>query len=186
MEEEKIIQSSIDENESINEDKPADTELLPKRVGGWLLLFIISLVIITPIINISSIIKSIQTINSLSFEAMGSGFNTEIAQARLYLILETVISCMLILFGMFAGICLWRTTKNAVKITKYYLLCILIKITLSMILFYAFGLHNAPYMQGSVMSIMVPMVLQPLIYFTIWYSYLCKSERVKATYNSEE
>ena len=98
------------------------------------------------------------------------------------LIIDAVLSLGIAGFGMFAGIQLWRIRPGAVQAAKKYLYC-------------ALGYHvigiGLPWIAGLPPEDTKPMIvagirdtMRGLIHFAIWFSYLNKSKRVRATYTS--
>ncbi len=116
-------------------------------IGGWLLFFIISLTIINPI--------SYVWLFSYNYDP----FNI-----------------VLLIFSLTAGIFLWRKEKGAIKLTKAYLLTIVIVSFLGVFLTCSNdpSIDCAEYVGYNLLSI--------IVYPIIWNSYLNKSERVKNTY----
>jgi hypothetical protein len=85
-------------------------------------------------------------------------------------------------FSVYAGIGLFCRRPGAVHMAKCYLLCFLCCVVVSPILPFMAGLPSV------VNEAMIPDAIKStfgsVIFFAIWYSYLCKSKRVRATYNS--
>ena len=141
-----------------------------KGVGGWLLLFCIGLIVFGPLLFCSSIANltpSTIPINSL----------------RALVRIDLFCSALLMLLGMAVGIGLIKNkTSEAVKFAKAYLIIRLA---------YALGSIPLPYLldlpsdiAARFVASLIGNAIAIIIYFAIWYLYLSKSKRVKATYYS--
>ena len=92
-----------------------------------------------------------------------------------YLFKEICNECV----SIYAGIQLWMVKKNAVKKVKYILIIFLI---------YGIIINLAPYLYlpstlvNNDIAKDIYSIIGPIIYFTIWFTYLSKSKRVKVTY----
>jgi hypothetical protein len=123
------------------------------------------------------------TINNIT-----SGYNA----SRLYFdqfpglltitLVDGFLSAALTVFSIYAGISLWKKKPGAVTLAKKYLLAFLGYAVIAAVLPFMAGLPS------EANSAMVPGVIRDavrsLIYVAVWYSYLSKSVRVKATYGS--
>lgn len=137
-----------------------------KGVKGWLLFFCISLTMIGPlftIYNLAVISENLERISYFSSRLKG------VLQFDMFLAVGMMI------FSITAGVFLWSRRKNAVIIAKRFLVTLLI-----------FGFGESfilPVLGGiSPTGDSIVSMLQVIIYFSIWFSYLKKSKRVKATY----
>ncbi|OPY77720.1 MAG: hypothetical protein A4E64_01013 [Syntrophorhabdus sp. PtaU1.Bin058] len=140
-------------------------------VKGWLLVLCICLTILDPA---SAFIMLIAVTN-----ATKPYFDQNPGLFRLILI-GGICSTCLIVFSMYAGLSLWRVAPNAVTIAKRYLTSVFLYSLLSIFLPAIVGLSeaSAPDMaQTSTVNNIITMV-----YPTLWYLYLIRSKRVKATY----
>ena len=134
-------------------------EQTSKYVGvrGWLLFFCIWLVAFIPLFNFLAVIPVFE--QSLNIEKVMS--------------IELLLQIAVLLISMLAGLALWIKMKNAIKIAKIALFTILLR---------------APVISFAIMDPSTDMyrlrlnTLVGALYFAIWYSYLKKSKRVKATY----
>ena len=90
-------------------------------------------------------------------------------------VIDLLLSCGLIAFSIYAGISLWLVKPGAVQITKRFLWSYLAYCGVTAIL---------PFMAG--LPAMIPEIItntsRGAVFFAIWYSYLNKSKRVKATF----
>jgi hypothetical protein len=86
----------------------------------------------------------------------------------------------LIAFSIYAGVGLWSIRPGAVRTAKKYFLFYLGYAVIAAALPFMAGLPSAA--NEAVIGGAVKGTLGGLVSFAIWYSYLNKSERVKATY----
>jgi uncharacterized membrane protein YqgA involved in biofilm formation len=136
-----------------------------ESIGGWLLLLCISLTILSPL-------RTIYT-NSLNIMIISS-FLDEFDKGDQYLILfETILGIGITIYSIVAGVHLWKIKPNAVKFAKTFFLVFLGYIILIAI-FSTIVKIESNYIKNTIGNI---------LYFTIWYLYLDKSERVKKTYS---
>jgi hypothetical protein len=146
-----------------------------KEVGGWLLLFCISLTILSPLITIYTFITSYGATYTLFDEFPG---------LESILIVDGILSSFVMFFSIRAGIALWKIAPNAVKTAKNYLLIYLGYSAIAVFLPYMAGLPS--YANDEMLPETLLGIFRTLIYFGIWYSYLNVSVRVKETYISTE
>jgi hypothetical protein len=144
-----------------------------KGVGGWLLFFCIVLTIIGPLVGIFNLASGFATCYPLleRFPAL-----------ILLLLVDTILSLALIAFGIVTGIMLWRVLPNARKIAKIYLWSSLGYAVIATILPFVVGLPQETY--KAMLPEVIGTLFKGMIFFGIWFSYLCTSKRVKATYES--
>lgn len=145
-----------------------ETEVKEKKlkgVGGWLLFFIITLTILNPIVQIVSVVKVFTNIADVP---------VELYNLRNIIIMDSIIGSVVILFGVYAGLCLWRVKGNAVKMVKiFFIVGIVYNIIIS-----AFYVKAIPVLN----QVAAKNVVRILAYSGIWYCYLINSDRVKNTY----
>lgn len=139
-------------------------------VGGWLAFFCLALVVFSPVRNAFLLYTSYTDITS-TFNNVSYIF---------FAISVPVIA--LVLFGMYCGIQLWLIRKNAVKLTKIYLITYIVVNTLSLSLVFLGG-FTAEAFEVFTSQMLVP-YLQACGFFGIWFSYLKVSKRVANTYAS--
>lgn len=149
-----------------------------RGVKGWLLVFVIGLVGVGPVITLINVIYTISSYNKVPFYLKTPTY------------LEIIITLGLMMFGATAGIALYsRTNRSAIKITKIYLLtAVIVKILIPVIFTFGFlSEFNDPFtpLWRDVMFSALVSLLATIIGATIWYYYLEKSKRVKATYSEE-
>lgn len=140
-------------------------------VGGWLAFFVFSLGIVNPAYT--------------AFSAYTSYWQAEPAfvqypSLRTIVIVDLVVSALLMAFSVYAAVALLRLQQNAVRVAKVFLVILLIYSLLSPFAVLLAGLPEAA--TDKVIAAIAPTLLRPIIYFAIWFSYLSKSKRVKATY----
>ena len=171
-----------------------------KGVGGWLLLFCIGLTILTPLRT---------AFNLTSGYKQASPYFEMFPGLLIITIIDSVLSIALIGFSIYAGIALWKIRPNAVKIAKKYLLTLLGYSILAAFLPFMVSLPSeanqamigvpldeheqiyqdiTSYFAGQyVMELREEIakgIFRSIIYVAVWYSYLNKSQRVKATYGA--
>jgi hypothetical protein len=140
-----------------------------KGIAGWLLFLCVSLTIIGPMGGVLGLISNYNVYKPL-FK-----YNTIY---NLYFI-DTFISIVLILFAVYTGINLWQQKKEAVKITRLFLLTVLMFIIIE---FALFVLILPDKVVQFVLPELIGQSLARIIAVVIWYLYLIYSKRVKNTY----
>lgn len=142
-----------------------------KSVGGWLLLLCIGLTIGSPLRTFYNLITSYNEISQL-FDLFPGLKNL--------LYVDGLLSTLLMVLSIRAGSALWNIKPGAVKIAKNYLLTFLGYSLVSVFLPFTAGLPSEA--NDVMVQEVVKGLIQSLLFFGIWYSYLSVSERVKATY----
>ena len=169
-------------SESPSEPAPVDppplqpeAEVQPEYQGvkGWLFFFCFSLTVLGPLLTIAALITGF---------GMSLKYFTEYPGLLVMLIIDAVLSLGIAGFGMYAGIKLWRIRPGAVLAAKQFLYCTLAYQAIGMVLPWIGGLPPEDTKAMVVES--VRDVMRGLIHFAIWFSYLNKSQRVRATYTS--
>lgn len=135
-----------------------------RGVKGWLLFLCIILTIINPLLTIFMYFAKYKGFNALYYFGIADTF---------WIILIT-------LFGMYAGINLWTVRSNAVKVTKIYLLALAgYALFITGYTFFILMPQNpSAYDIGTAIGGMIRLIA----FSVIWYQYMLKSKRVKATY----
>lgn len=151
-----------------NRDEPASNQY--KGVNGWLLFFCVSLTILSPLFTLANISKGYSTATKLA---------DRLPSLMTATIIDSAVSFMIMAFSILAGVSLWSVRPNAVKIAKAYLIALLVYSVLEIPLFIVTLPSEASdaFMRQSTVA-----VVRTLLYVGLWYSYLSKSKRVKATY----
>jgi len=143
-----------------------------KGIGGWLLFFSISLIILTPLYTLKGL---------MDYGEATKLFN-QLPEFKTIVVIDLVISIPLMLFSIFTGVMLLQLRKNAVKIAKIYLLVMLAYSIISAIMPFVVGLPSK--ITQTIFSDIVKDFVRSLGYFVIWYSYLNVSKRVKNTFTT--
>lgn len=145
-----------------------------KGVKGWLLLLCVSMAILTPITGF----VSLTTVT----DALKPHFDEDPALFKLVLISGICNICLLV-FSMYAGVSLWRIAPTAVRSAKRYFI---------VLFHYSFFSIFFPQLVGlSEKTLTDVYKTSPIFNFTVmleaflWYLYLRKSKRVKATYGED-
>ncbi len=147
----------------------------PIGVGGWLLLFILLITIITPSNFIASFIRGTK-INILSdfLLADPKGF-----------IISSIVGLLAVCFGIYAGIALWKIKQNALRIVQVYLYAmigiVVIETTIKSLILYNEIRAGHLIVNPTFDEILLP-GLFGIVWFSVWIVYCKKSKRVKATY----
>jgi hypothetical protein len=145
----------------------------PRRpeVGGWLLLFCLSLTVFKPL---GALVSMGRMLNEPIFQA------EEFPGLPLVTVVDILIGLGLVGFGFYAGFQLWNVRPGCVTTAKQYLRWTLIYPAFVMVSPFMLGLpaEALPY----TLIACFPLVFGSLLYFGIWYAYLNSSKRVKATY----
>jgi hypothetical protein len=151
-------------------------------VGGWLLFFIITLVFIGPTLHLANFIRSFAHNQEL---LAASRHRYSLYQ---FYFVEASLGFTVYGYSIFVGIELWRIREGAVRRAKRLLLTLLafrfLDFTMGLMWLILMtaersrSLALSHYLQGAVPETLV----RTAIYVGIWYFYLVKSERVRATY----
>jgi len=142
-----------------------------KGVGGWLLLFCISLTILNPLATLFYVVLSLPDTSGL--------FGPPPALRTVIMIdAFAFLHVAVALFGIYAGIRLWRGASGAVRTARTFLWCVLAYAALAIFLPFLAGRPDEATIAEVVMS-----TTQSICYVAIWQQYLNKSERVRATYS---
>jgi len=150
-------------------------ELKKKSVGGWLLLFCIVLTIISPLLTLYSLVTSFAELEPHFVNY--SGFKT-------LFYLDTVLSTILMIFSIRAGISLWKVLPRAVNRAKNYLYLYASYIGISSIIPFVVGLPSR--FTEAMTPIVLTNIIRSVIFFSIWLAYLNKSKRVKETFELDK
>jgi uncharacterized protein DUF2569 len=140
-----------------------------RGVRGWLLFFCLNLIIIYPFIFLQAIVRT-----ALAYTAFPHFLSTSWLMTN---IIVDIIYIGMALFSVYAGIALWKTRPNAVKMAKVYLVVFFV--------FYVavgFLILKMDLQQSKEIFTLVYGWSLWLAHLVAWYVYLNKSKRVKATY----
>ncbi|MCX5834926.1 MAG: DUF2569 family protein, partial [Deltaproteobacteria bacterium] len=156
---------SFTEYPSPDTDKTAvDTRY--KGVGGWLLFLCVSLTILGPLFGTASVLGDY------------SKFVSDNPDLKGVALIFVLVFLGIIAFGYYAGNSLWRIRPGAVNITKKFFITLFAITSVSSLLAVAGGEENIGRAGGAIIAQGIVTV--------IWYSYLNKSKRVKATYQDKD
>lgn len=144
-----------------------------KGVRGWLLLLCICLTILDPF-------SAFMTLMAVT-NAAKPYFDQYPELFRLVLI-GGVCSTFLIVFSIYAGLSLWRVVPNAVTTAKRYFISAFIYALFSMFLPVIVGVSEKSVPEFSQRASLNNIIV--MVYLAIWYLYLMRSKRVKATYTA--
>jgi hypothetical protein len=162
------------ETQNIVSQPPLESISVEKRyrgVGGWLLFFCISLTVLAPLATIASIITVFKDVSALFNQFPGLLVITSV---------DIFLSMGLMTLSVYAGIGLWRIRPGAVLMAKRYLFCFLGYQAIAAVLPFLAGLPSAA--NEAMYADVGKDMFRSALYFAIWYSYLNKSQRVRATY----
>ena len=138
-----------------------------KKVGGWLLIFCLSLVVVQPLMAIITMITLIEGI-----------FPSIVLK---YFLIDCLIQMAVTLYGVYVGIQLFKLKSNAVSVAKTYLIVSVAVCLISVFLPYVMDVSS--YLSADIMAANIRGMIRSVIYFAIWTSYFNKSRRVKITFN---
>lgn len=144
-----------------------------KGVGGWLLFFIVTLTIIRPLVVVVGLIANWVILSDVVDSLPG------LIGASVF---DSVLVVALAGYGIYAGVKLWTIQPGAVRTAKIFLALTLAYVFGSPLLYAAADLPGVGYDVLMVES--VKEIVQALIYFGVWFSYLNVSRRVQATYGA--
>ena len=156
-------------------NSPSITEAAPKGIGGWLLIFCIGLVILSPLYNFVRMIIDWAIISLAS----------EVAPSLKYPVMfENFGMAAIIIAGIVVGIIIWSGSHDGRKIAKVYLkarvVCFVAVESLTIML--VGGPTSFSTMVPSDVGAFIGGIVSEGAYFLIWWSYFKKSKRVKNTY----
>jgi len=144
-------------------------------VGGWLAFFCFILVALNPLLTVLSffgIHKTIEALRTLNPEAART--------LDSFTSLTGVLSFALAAFSIVAGILLIRRARNAVIVAKIYTASVPTVALLTLLA--VFGSTASPDMREGMVQGGVQDLIKSLGFFAIWFTYLCRSRRVRNTY----
>jgi hypothetical protein len=146
------------------------------RVGGWLLLLCVILTVIAPAYSL------LTTAGALG-EA-GPYLSMLPASVLAMLTMDLTVVILIVGLGIYAGIGLWRIRPGALRIAKAFLVAVLI-VTLTEILI--IGLLDIPDdFKQMALSEGAMAAIRTSVFFAVWFTYLTRSKRVRATYGGLE
>jgi hypothetical protein len=139
-----------------------------RGVGGWLLLFIIYVTIVKPV--------------WVGYLAFLSGTSIEASQTLGLSLVQITwpVRIVILLFGIYSGVALWRVQRGAVRIARAYLLAVILQQGLELALGRWSFLSQFDVLK--LWRFIVFTIVMPIGFALIWYFYFKRSERVAATY----
>ena len=146
-------------------------------VKGWLLVFCVLLTIVVPLLALWNLVSEWAVVAHIAEGPYADYLST----IRLIVVLNEMVAIPLAAFGVYAGIALWSVKPNAVRIAKIGLVASLAYNLLWPLVLEAVSdlpreIHNA------MISELANGARNALISFAIWFTYLYRSKRVRATY----
>lgn len=156
-------------------DQPIETLYDPKLVGvgGWLGLLIFKLVILGPLLTFGELKSFSVARNILSAYPVFGGL----------IMLDGVLGILLVGFGVYAGIKLYRIDSDAVTFTKMVLVVgVGYALVMALLIYLAASATGVQAYSEYVTASLLATVLKQVIHNAIWYLYLVRSKRVAATY----
>lgn len=143
------------------------------KVGGWLMLFCITLVLVNPIQLLGGLLSTDLRDAAVVFD--------EFPLLAVMSVVEFVGDVLLAMFSIYAGVRLLGRKRNAVRTAKLFLIVGCTYVLVS----FALTVAAVPQsMRAEVVSDLSRGLGQPLGYAGIWFIYLSRSERVKLTFPS--
>jgi hypothetical protein len=146
-----------------------------RGVKGWLLVLCVCLTILDPVAAIVNLFVVVTMTRPL--------FEKSPALLRLITV-SGACTIALVLFGVYAGLSMWKVVPNAVRIARRYFLAVFYYSI------FAIYLPNLVGMTGDSLKEMKTGSLinnvRTILYIAMWYVYLLRSKRVKATYGGEK
>lgn len=140
-------------------------------VKGWLLLLCVSMTILTPVTGFIGLTAITDTLKPY--------FDQDPALFKLVLISGICNICLLV-YSLYAGISLWRIAPNAVTSAKRYFIVLFHYSFFSIFLPQLAGLSEKT--QAEIYKTNPLYNLLVMFEVFLWYLYLLRSKRVRATY----
>ncbi len=153
----------------INNSLPAGDSL--DGVKGWLLFFCLNLTVFSPLLTAYNLVTGYNEVEPYFSQFPG---------LQTVMTMDTILGIALMIFSIFAGYSLWAKRGNAVSTAKKYLVTFLVYSFIASVLPFLAGLPSRA--NAVMLALAVVGLIRSAIYFTVWFSYLRKSRRVKATY----
>lgn len=160
-----------DSQDAFHDDQYSQTCPSYKGIGGWLLFLCLSLTFLGPLLSVRNIVMGYQDL---------SPYFSQIPRLSLFTGIYSVLSVGMVGWAIFAGTSLWRVRPQAISITKLYFLGLVGFAVLVSLLPYMSGLSGEVAKTFSIGSLKT--TPGTLLYVVIWYTYLNRSKRVKATF----
>jgi hypothetical protein len=143
-------------------------------VKGFLAVLVFGLIIGSPLFTIVNLYLGY--VESVAYWGIFPSFRT-------LLVIDLLLSVPIMLLGINAGLRLWKIQPHAVKITRYFLLTLLLYTFVTPFLFYI--LDFPAEVRSEILKSLVEEV-RTVVHLVGWLIYLAVSKRVKATYAARE
>lgn len=141
------------------------------RVGGWLLLLCVGLTVVSPILVTIGIVRGYLG-DSQHFD--------QFPRLRVVLLVDTALRIALTAYGVWVGLRLINVRPGAVRTAKRYFQVSLAYLVVAALLPFVAGLP--PEANPTLAIAVVQQTVPALIGVALWYAYLVRSKRVRATY----
>jgi hypothetical protein len=156
----------VNSGDSIIDQESPSPQLKYHGVGGWLALFCVGLLVLTPAVTLISLSSGLELIR----------YSETLPGLKAYLLFDAIAGLGLTAFSITTGIALVRVKKNAVRLAGWYLA-----------FYFGYALFETvmPYALGVSLewtSEMSNELARIATYVIVWAAYLKKSKRVRATY----
>jgi hypothetical protein len=141
-----------------------------KGVRGWLLFFCVGLTVLTPLYTMANLASGYSAVSKVADRLPG---------LMMAIMLDIIMGVIIMAFSILAGVFLWSVRPGAVKVTKAYLITLCLYSVLEISIFMAALPKGA---SDKFVSSATSGLLRTLFYAGIWFLYLIRSKRVRATY----
>ena len=144
-----------------------------RGVRGWLLLLCLNIAILDPVTMLLTIF--------LVVSATKPYFGEHPELLRLCLV-SGICRLALAVFSVYAGLGLWKVVPGALSVAKRYLLAVVLYSVVASFLPALVGVPQESYQEFAGQTVFNSFLT--MAYAIVWYIYLQRSRRVKATYTS--
>ena len=142
-----------------------------RGVRGWLLLLCVGLTVLSPILVTIGIVRAY---------LVDSPFFDRFPRLRVVLLVDTALRIALTAYGVWVGLRLGKVRPGAVQTAKRYFQVSLAYLVVAALLPFAAGLP--PEANPALAITVARQTIPALIGVALWYAYLVRSKRVRATY----
>lgn len=142
-----------------------------RGVRGWLLLLCLGLTVGAPLFTVVSLVRSYRELSPHLPQFPGLTF---------LLLIDAVLSLGITAYAIYAGLGLWQIRPGAVATAKRYFLWLLVYHGIAAVLPFTAGLPAEA--NRAMLQEVGRNILRGVVSVAVWYSYLGRSRRVKATY----
>lgn len=143
----------------------------PRGVGGWLLLFCVSLTFLNPAMTAYNVFQTDEATRSVLARYPALNTLTQI---------DAVVGIIIAGLSIYAGIAMWRVRPGAVRAARIFLIVGLIYAVIAP--FTPLFADLPQRANDAIMSAAFSSAGRGAIYYFIWLSYLSSSRRVRTTY----